>query len=202
MRTKAVKEDEMDVLLATLMPENSLACRLSLHTGLRISDVLRIKSHQVANGRFSITEHKTGKQRRITLPKKLQEEMLMYCGKIFAFPHRLDQKKHRTRQAVYMDLTRAAKALRLENGIAPHSMRKTFAVRKYNATGDLKKVQQLLNHQYESTTMLYALADALKEKKDRRRRLKERPQGAVSPAVAEKRAGDRETPRAEDIVER
>lgn len=170
MRTKPIKEDELDVVLACLMPENSLACRVSLHTGLRISDVLRIKSHQVANGRFQVTEWKTGKKRRVTLPKTLQNELLRYCGKIFAFEHRYTPQKHRTRQAVYMDITRAAKALRLEEGLAPHSMRKTFAVRAYNASGDMGKVKALLNHTYESTTMLYALADCLKDKKERRRR--------------------------------
>ena len=168
MRTKPVSEDKLGVLLACLMPQNALACRVSLETGLRIDDVLSIKTIQLTKGRWTLTERKTGKKRRIYIPKALQEEILAYSGKVWAFPHRNDQTKHRTRQAVYMDIKRAAKVLRLGEGIATHSMRKNYAVDKFKATGDLKKVQELLNHKYEATTMLYALADVLAERQTRK----------------------------------
>jgi site-specific recombinase XerC len=63
-----------------------------------------------------------------------------------------------------MDIKRAAKLLRLGDAIAPHSMRKTYAVDMYRATGNLKRVKELLNHKYEATTLLYALADVLTER--------------------------------------
>jgi len=164
MRTKPVKTDSLDVLLAALMPSNALACRLSLLTGLRISDVLAIKSCEVAKGRWTVTEGKTGKKRRVYVPLALRDDVMRQAGKIWAFPGRTNQNKHRTRQAVYTDIKRAAKLLRLGDGISPHSLRKTFAVKKYNACGDMRKVQELLNHKYEATTMLYALSDVLASK--------------------------------------
>lgn len=164
MRTKPIQADKLDVLLACLTPQNALACRLSLETGLRIDDVLSIKTHQLTRGRWTLTEGKTLKRRRIYVPVALREELMRYAGKVWVWPHRIDPMRHRTRQAVYMDIKRAAKLLRLGDAIAPHSMRKTYAVDMYRATGNLKRVKELLNHKYEATTLLYALADVLTER--------------------------------------
>lgn len=39
-----------------------------------------------------------------------------------------DPKKHQSRQSVWLDVKRAAKALLLPQNVAPHSARKVFAV--------------------------------------------------------------------------
>ena len=51
--------------------------------------------------------------------------------------------------------------------VSPHSCRKVWAVEQYHRTGDLKKVQKLLNHSSEAVTQLYALADVLTERRVR-----------------------------------
>ena len=156
--TNAVKPDTMECVLRLMTPQNALACRISLATGLRISDVLNIKTEQLRKDSFTVCESKTGKRRRVTLPRSLRAAALSYSGKVYAFPHRLDELRPRTRQAVWRDVNRAAKALRLGGCVAPHSCRKSFAVRKYAACGDMRKVKQLLNHSSEAVTYLYALA--------------------------------------------
>lgn len=164
MRSKYVKRDELDCVLMALSPMNKLACEVSLAVGLRIDDVLSIKISKLTTNRITVKEMKTGKTRRITIPRVLYERMLEVAGRYFVFEGRTDPKKHRTRQAVYKDIVRASKALRLGKGISPHSMRKVFAVRAYRACGNMKKVQELLNHNNVETTMLYALADELAKK--------------------------------------
>lgn len=161
MQADYISPDMMEHVLAALMPANALAVRVSMATGLRIGDVLEIKSDEVQRGRWTVREGKTGKARRVTLPKALQVAVLRQAGHIWAFPGRSDGRRHRTRQAVYKDIRRAAEAFRLREHISPHTARKMFAVASLRRYGDLKKVQRLLNHDNEAVTMIYALADAL-----------------------------------------
>lgn len=157
-RTKALAPDSLDCVLALLTPQNALACRVSLATGLRIGDVLQLRTEQLRQTSCTVTECKTGKRRRIQLTEALRLSVLSYSGKVWAFPGRCSETKHRTRQAVYKDIRRAAVALRIPGTVAPHSMRKTYAVHKYQACGDIRRVQKLLQHSDEAVTLLYALA--------------------------------------------
>lgn len=167
MRSQWVSDEKIKHVLAALMPENSLACEVSLATGLRIGDVLSLKSDCLthANGRFTIKEEKTGKSRTVYLPKELKLRMQKSAGKIYVFEGRLSREKHRTRQAVFKDLRRAAKAFRLTSHVSPHSLRKMYAVELYRKTGSLEKVRRLLNHSDEAVTMIYAMADRLSPEK-------------------------------------
>ena len=158
MRADYYFRQEVEHILAALTPQNRLACEISLSTGLRIGDVLRLKTGSLAK-RMTVQEEKTGKNRRITLTEDQLSRLFRWAGKLYAFPHRTDGRKHRTRQAVYKDLRRVRDLMRLKVNLSPHSMRKIFAVGEYHRTGDLKRVQKLLNHSSEAVTMIYALAD-------------------------------------------
>lgn len=154
----------MEHILAALMPENALALRVSLATGLRIDDVLSLRRIDLEKGRkITIHEKKTGKARRIYLPVELYDELLKRCGRWWAFEGRTDPKKHRTRQAVYKDLRRAAVAFRVPAAVqvSPHSCRKIYAAEMFQRYGRLDKVQELLNHSGEAVTALYALSEAV-----------------------------------------
>lgn len=172
MRVRAdwVARRELEHILAALMPQNRLALEVSLATGLRISDVLSIKAEQLqraSDRRITVREMKTGKSRRIKLPLELYERMLRQAGRVWVWEGRLDWRKHRTRQAINKDLERCAALFRLPRGLhlSPHTARKSYAVEAYHRTGDLKRVQKLLQHSRESITILYAMADALTERK-------------------------------------
>lgn len=160
----------MENVLRVLMPENRLAVRVSLHTGLRISDVLSLKPEQL-KPQFWIIEQKTGKKKRVNLPGPLLDDLKRNAGKYWVFPGRNDPKKHRTRQAVWHDIKRAAAAFRLPQNVGTHSARKVYAVQLMDKYGDLERVRRALNHakKYPSTTKIYALADAELEKKYKRR---------------------------------
>jgi len=87
------------------------------------------------------------------------------AGPIYVFSGRCNGRKHRSRQAVYKDIRRAAALFRLSEVVTPHSLRKAWAVDKLEETGSLKKVQKLMNHESEAVTMLYAMADRLEQRK-------------------------------------
>lgn len=166
IKTDYIFKEELQHILATLTPPNRLALEVSLATGLRLSDVLSLKTHQVKQ-RFTVQEQKTGKSKKVYLPSELLERMLMQAGSIYIFPHRLDGRKCRTRQAVWKDIHRAMKLFRIPKNlvISPHTCRKVYAVEQFNKKGNLTAVKELLNHSSEGVTAIYAMADVLTERK-------------------------------------
>ena len=166
MRSDWLKTEEVAHVLAALQPPNRLACEVALVTGLRISDVLQLRTQQLKQ-RFTIKEQKTGKPRRVYLPKDLLQRLERQAGQRFVFEGRTNPKKHRTRQAVYKDIKRAAAVFpacrKLQ--VSPHTLRKAWAVDMLHETGDLAKVQRAMNHSDPCVTMIYALADTIKKHK-------------------------------------
>jgi integrase len=167
MKTEYMLQREVDLVLSALTPANRMVMRVALHTGLRIGDVLQLKSAQL-KPHFWVTESKTGKRRQVGLPEPLLSDLKSCAGEVWVFEGR-SPEKHRTRQAVWKDVKRAAKAFRLHANIAPHSARKVYAADLMERYGDLDKVRRALNHRSESITLIYAMADQQRQAKDRRR---------------------------------
>ena len=178
LRSSYVNREKMGHVLALLMPTNRLVMRVCIHTGLRVGDVLAIKTKALKSP-MTVREAKTGKSRRVYIPRPMLEEMQEQAGRIWVFESRTDVKKHRTRQAVYKDVARAAAALRRSGAVpkaavvSPHSARKLAAVEAYKV-GGLEAAGKLLNHSDPAVTMIYALADQLQtmDKTPRSRRAK------------------------------
>lgn len=165
MRSQWVEDDTMKLILAAMMPANSLAIEVSLYTGLRIDDVLSLKTDTVRRtSRPYVRDLKTGKRHRIYLPAELRERMLAQAGRVWVWEGRTDWTRHRTRQAVYKDMRQAAQVFertgRLKAHVSPHSARKSAAVRAYKK-GGLAAAAALLQHDtgHPLVTLVYALAD-------------------------------------------
>ena len=126
MKTEYLLHREVGHVLAALTPQNRLVCEVMLHTGLRVGDVLALRTQQLAS-RMWVTERKTGKRKQVGLPGDLLGRVLAQAGKEWAFPGRRGDKP-RTRQAVWADVKRAARAFRLPQNAGTHSMRKVYAV--------------------------------------------------------------------------
>lgn len=161
-------EKEVEQVLDLLTYDNRLVMRTLLHTGLRIGDVLQLKPDQLRPN-FWITEQKTGKRRQVGLPEPLLTDLKDNAGLFWVFPG-ADPAKHRSRQAVWKDVKRAATAARLTVNVAPHSARKVYAVKLLEKYGDLDRVRRALNHGGIEVTLIYAMADKRLTAKGRRRR--------------------------------
>lgn len=170
MTADYITDDDLEVVLTLLMPQNRLICQVALHTGLRIGDVVGLRADQLKR-RFTVRESKTGKAKRVSLTADLLRRVQAQAGPVWAFPSPSDssQTGHKTRQAVWADIKRAGKAMRLKRNVTPHTLRKVYAVRKYAETGDLSAVQKALNHDDVAVTMLYALADAVAARRGQQR---------------------------------
>lgn len=170
MRSKWVSKPEFEMILRAMTWENELALRVSEHYGVRIGDVLNMRKLDVQKEVWSFREQKTGKRRRVKLGAHLRAQLLSISGKIYVFENRNDPYRPRTRQAVYKDIRRVAKFFGYANGVTPHSARKIYSVEQYKKSGgNIKKVQQLLNHSDECVTMIYALADQISSARCSRR---------------------------------
>ena len=161
VKTEYLLEREVGHVLAALTPQNRLIARVCLHTGLRVGDVVALKREQLGR-QFVVTEAKTGKRRKVGLPDGLRAEVLAQAGRDWAFPGAKDGQ-HKTRQAVWKDVKRAAKAFRLPQNVGPYSFRKVYAVELLAKYGDIERVRRSLNHQNVATTLIYAMADRLLE---------------------------------------
>ena len=170
MRVEYLLEREVDQILSMLTEKNALIMRVAIHTGLRISDVLSLRTDNLRS-HFWVTEQKTGKRRQVGLPDPLLSDIRNQAGKEWAFESPKTGRPQ-TRQAVWKDVKRASKALRLAQNVGPHSARKVFAVELMEKYGDLERVKRALNHSSDTVTMLYALADKQLVSKKKRRRTK------------------------------
>lgn len=157
------------MILAALMPENRRVIQVMLRTGLRVGDVLALPKDKLAR-QFTVRESKTGKAMKCGLPDWLRAEIVRNAGASpWAFPSPKDPRKHRTRQAVWKDIKRVQRALRLPVNLGTHSARKTYAVHLMHQYGDIERVRRALNHENATITVLYAMADLLSESADSRR---------------------------------
>lgn len=169
-----------------MMPANRLVVEVADATGLRIGDVLQLRTEQLQRGqRVTVRESKTGKTRRVYMPAKLRDRMLNQAGARYVFEGRGGIDRHRTRQAVYKDMVQAAQVFKRSGAapqaasISPHSARKRAAVRAYHR-GGVDAARALLNHADNdiAVTLLYALSDV--EPPRRQRRAKKRSGGAAA----------------------
>ena len=162
-RTSYASRAQMGHILAALMPTNALIVRVCMHTGLRVSDVLELKTAQL-RPRQTGRERKTGKTRRVVWSAPLYEQMLQQAGRVWVFESRTDPHKHRTRQAVYKDIKRAASVFQRSGAVSKSQCIGTHTARKYAAVtayhkGGLAAAQKMLNHSDPAISLLYALSD-------------------------------------------
>lgn len=174
MTTEYLLHEQVNHVLSALTKQNALIIQTVLHTGLRISDVLELHTEALKSSMW-VVEKKTGKRHRCGLKGPLLEAIRQQAGSVWAFPG-TKPGSHKTRQAVWKDVKRAAKAFRLEQNVAPHSFRKIYAVELMQKYGDIRRVQRAMEHASPAVTAIYVMADALLFRKNvlaeqRRRKL-------------------------------
>lgn len=160
MRTDYLNPQLYNKLYSVMTYQNVLALRVSLETGLRIDDVLSLRSEQLKSRKLEGFAKKTEKKYKKTISKDLFERLNSIKGKNYVFPKRSKPNEHRTRQAVWANMKKAAKVCGVELNAAPHSARKTYAVELFK-DGGLNTVQRELQHDRVTTTMLYAFSNLL-----------------------------------------
>ena len=148
-------------LFLQMKPINALALRISLSTGLRIGDVLKIKWQDITGSLLKVTAQKTKKTAYFELAQDVLYDIDRICpyGE-YLFPGK-GKSGHRTRQAVFIDLRNAARALKILEHATPHSARKTYAVGLRKAGATETDIQKALQHSSKGITKIYSRSDKM-----------------------------------------
>ncbi|MCA1027151.1 site-specific integrase [Cytobacillus kochii] len=131
---------------------------LGINTGLRISDLLKLKVGDVRNkNHIVITEQKTGKLKRFKINNDLKRHITDFTVKKeeaeYLFKSRRGNARIHRVQA-WKILNTAAKEVGLDE-IGRHTLRKTFGYHFYQKYKDVAVLQQIFNHSSPSVTMRY-----------------------------------------------
>lgn len=132
---------------------------MGINTGLRISDLLKLKVKDVKNKtHITIKENKTDKIKRFRINYDLQREIERYIENMeeeeYLFKSRKTNKPIQRVQA-YKILKDAAEKIGIEEEIGTHTLRKTFGYHFYRQTKDIALLQELFNHSSPSITLRY-----------------------------------------------
>lgn len=158
MKSKFIDETELDVLQSALTEKEFLPLTVSLETGLRVGDVVKLRHEDIKGGYLYFIAEKTQKPGRAKISRALALELRKPNGSEWCFPGR-DPRKHLTRQAVWSRVKRACAAVGIQaDGISPHTMRKVFAVECAKNEG-AEAAKRALQHSDLQTTELYILSD-------------------------------------------
>lgn len=164
MKSRFLTAAELEKLRLACNFDHWLPFEVALVTGMRIGDVLRLKTQNIGCGLITFTAQKTGKSGSVACPRELCDKLRARAGNrlgSWIFPSPANPSAPLTRQAAWARVKRAAKRCGVDpDGVSPHSLRKTFAVQLYQREG-LTAVQTALQHARVSTTEIYALSDWL-----------------------------------------
>jgi integrase len=158
LKSKYIETTELDKLRSMLAEEAWLPFWVSLETGLRIGDVVKLRRQNLQTDGLHYKAQKTGKNGVAKVSAELRKELSRRRGK-WLFPSPYKAGKHITRQCAWARIKTACRKAGLEpDGVSPHSLRKVFAVELYREKG-FRAVQEALQHRNAATTEIYSFAD-------------------------------------------
>lgn len=139
---------------------------LGINSGLRISDILKLKVEDVIDEkgkireRITIREQKTNKTKDFPVSENAKSALTEYLKsrKHNSFEPLFISRKNQgylKRQQAYRIINEASKAVGIIDKIGTHTLRKTFGYHAYNNGYDITIIQKLFNHSSPSITLRY-----------------------------------------------
>lgn len=157
MRDKKQIQDVMGVY--KVGTKNHLLIAYCIHTGLRISDVLKANVRDSLLGVWTGQEQKTGKTKVVNLHVKLRRLIQEYvaANDLKDTDYLFFSSKNK---AEPIKRNRADKIIRHAGDmigitLSAHSLRKTFGYLAYKNGTDLSLLMELFNHSEQSITLRY-----------------------------------------------
>lgn len=140
-------------------PRDLLLFELGINTGLRISDILKLKVKDVKNKKHIILiEKKTKKYKKILLTQELKEHIKNYItdmsSEAYLFQNKYNNKPISRIQA-YRIINIVCEAVKIQENVGTHTLRKTFGYHFYKKTKDIALLQNILNHSTPNITLRY-----------------------------------------------
>lgn len=153
------KVEDIATYLRRQNERNYIMYLLGIYTGLRITDILRLRVRDVRDrNTINIREKKTGKQKICQINPVLKRALAGYVqgrdANEFLIKSREKANQPLKRSMAYKIMQRAAKEFGLES-IGTHTLRKTFGFHFYMQTKDIVTLQKIFNHSDPSITLRY-----------------------------------------------
>ena len=137
---------------------NLLLFLLGINTGLRVSDLLRLRVKDVKNkDSLQIREKKTHKIKKFPMSKEIRIFIDEYVERKALTRYLFKSKKTNkpiTRIQAYRIIKDACDTIGIEH-TGTHSLRKTFGYHLYKQTKDIALLQKVLNHSSQDITLRY-----------------------------------------------
>jgi integrase/recombinase XerD len=153
------------LLLAAPTPRDRLIIQLGLNTGLRVSEIvkLRVEDVDLVGGELLVRAGKGDKDRMVPLPSHLLRELEAWVGMRMDGPvfqrngarGRPTTNPYLSTRTVELMILAAADRAGIQKHITPHKMRHTYATELLRRGADIREIQELLGHANLSTTEIY-----------------------------------------------
>lgn len=144
-------------------PRNKVLFAIGIYTGLRISDILKLKVNDIyKKNTIQIKQKKTRTYVYIPVNKELKKIIKQYveASNLSKYDYLIKSReginKPITRNQAYNILNEASEYFNLDCNIGTHSMRKTAGLNLYFASGkDIGLVMQMLGQKDPGSTLRY-----------------------------------------------
>lgn len=158
IRDPSVLQDMCGYLQET-NERNFVMFQLGIYTGLRISDILKLRVKDVRNKKYiKVVEQKTGKDKKIPINPILKKTLDSYIEGMKDLDYLIKSREGRNKPLSRGQAYNIIKELGEEFGIddlGTHTMRKTFGYHHYKKHKDVALLQKLFNHTDPKITLRY-----------------------------------------------
>lgn len=152
------KIEEIKAYLKATNDRNYMLFMIGINTGLRISDILKLKVKDVSGQYISMREKKTGKQKRMRITPDLKRALKHYLSNKledeYLILSRQGKNQALSRSSAYRILRSVAEQFGLDE-IGTHTLRKTFGYHFYQQTKNTALLMDIFNHSSEKVTLRY-----------------------------------------------
>lgn len=160
-------DEAMRFMRAVKCPRNRLYLHFGFFTAFRISDILKLRWCDILRKKnYSTIEQKSGKKRYLPFNEVLKRQIrrsYAALGKpdreqyIFIPKRGGFKDTHMTVDGMNKTLKKLIKKhdVEIKHNVSSHFLRKTFAKRLYDKTGDIALIMKILNHSSPEMTLAY-----------------------------------------------
>lgn len=160
-KVRAQAEEDNNDEQKYLWDRNYMILVLGMNLAFRIEDILQLRVDSFKNGGVYTREFKTNKEQSFELHPSLVKDIENYINRNnliegeYLFRSRKGVNKPITRQRAWQIIKQLASQVKVSYPVGCHSLRKYFARKYYETTGDIVGLKEMLNHSSERVTLLY-----------------------------------------------
>lgn len=154
------QEEVLNILKSVNNVKHRTLLLLTYSAGLRVSEVVRLKVHDIDNNRMLIhIRQAKGRKDRYTIlsPKALESlrQYAMLCRlKDWVFPGE-NNENHLSERSAQKVFETACKRACIQKDVSVHTLRHSFATHLLEGGTDLRYIQEILGHSNSKTTEIY-----------------------------------------------